>query len=78
VYIPVPHDAFVAGVKESGAPKELVWMLDYLFNTVLDGRNAHLTDGIQRALGRPPQDFAEYAKGVAATGLWKEVALTVS
>lgn len=75
-YIPVPHDAFVAGVKESGAPQEVVWMLDYLFNTVLDGRNAHLTDGIQRALGRPPKDFAEYAKGVAATGLWRGVALT--
>ncbi|MBE9141128.1 NAD(P)H-binding protein [Nodosilinea sp. LEGE 07088] len=77
-YISVPHDAFVAGVKESGAPKEVVWMLDYLFNTVLDGRNAHLTDGIQRALGRPPKGFAEYAKAVAATGLWREVALTVS
>lgn len=77
-YISVPHDAFVAGVKESGAPKEVVWMLDYLFNTVLDGRNAHLTDGIQRALVRPPKDFAEYAKAVAATGLWSGVALTVS
>ncbi|MGF1495318.1 MAG: NAD(P)H-binding protein [Elainellaceae cyanobacterium] len=78
VYIPVPHDAFVAGVKASGAPKEVVWMLDYLFNTVLDGRNAHLTDGIQRALGRPPKDFAEYAKAVADTGLWRGVALTIS
>jgi hypothetical protein len=45
-------------------------MLDYLFSTVLDGRNAHLTDGIQRALGRPPKDFADYAREVAATGLW--------
>lgn len=78
VYIPVPHDTFVAGVKESGAPKEVVWMLDYLFNTVLDGRNAHRTDGIQRALGRPPKDFAEYAQAVAATGLWRGGALTAS
>ncbi|MGJ3252498.1 MAG: NAD(P)H-binding protein [Elainellaceae cyanobacterium] len=70
IYVPVPHEAFVAGVKESGAPKEVVWMLDYLFTTVLDGRNAHLTDGIQRALGRPPKDFTEYAKEVAATGLY--------
>lgn len=77
VYIPVPHDAFVAGVKASGAPEEVVWMLDYLFTTVLDGRNAHLTDGIQRALGRPPQDFADYAKAVAATGLWSQAALAV-
>ncbi|MDJ1184758.1 NAD(P)H-binding protein [Roseofilum casamattae] len=76
-YVSVPHDAFVAGVKESGAPKEVVWMLDYLFTTVLDGRNAHLTDGVQRALGRDPKDFADYAKEVAATGLWQREAVAV-
>ncbi|MEM1250703.1 MAG: NAD(P)H-binding protein [Acidobacteriota bacterium] len=71
-YVPVPHDAFVAGVRDSGAPKDVVWLLDYLFATVLDGRNAHLTDGVQRALGRPPRDFADYARDVAATGAWAE------
>ena len=71
VYVPIPHDAFVDGVRASGAPKEVVWMMDYLFSTVLDGRNAHLTDGVQRALGRSPKDFADYARDIAATGLWK-------
>ncbi|MEM9386505.1 MAG: NAD(P)H-binding protein [Pseudomonadota bacterium] len=69
-YVPVPHEAFVNGVRESGAPQDVVWMLDYLFATVLDGRNAYLTDGIQRALGRPPKDFAAYAREMAATGVW--------
>lgn len=73
-YVPVPHDAFVAGVRESGAPQDVVWMLDYLFSTVLDGRNAYLTDGVQRALGRPPKDFADYAREVALTGVWRAVA----
>lgn len=73
-YVPVPHDAFVAGIAESGAPKDVVWMLDYLFTTVLDGRNAYLTDGIQRAVGREPKDFADYAREVAATGQWRAVA----
>ncbi len=72
--VSVPHDAFVAGVRDSGAPKEVVWMMDYLFATVLDGRNAHLTDGVQRALGRAPKDFATYAREVAATGLWNAAA----
>ena len=67
----VPHDAFVAEVANSGAPRDVVWMLDYLFSTVLDGRNAHLTDGVQRALGRPPRDFADYARDLAATDVWK-------
>lgn len=70
-YVQVPHDAFVDGAKASGAPREVVWMLDYLFSTVLDGRNAHLTDGVHRALGRPPNDFAAYARDVAATGAWR-------
>lgn len=70
-YIDVPHEAFVSEVADSGAPKDVVWMLDYLFSTVLDGRNANLTDGIQRALGRPPKDFADYARDAAATGIWK-------
>lgn len=70
-YVDVPHEGFVSEVANSGAPKDVVWMLDYLFSTVLDGRNAHLTDGIQRALGRPPKDFADYARDVAATGAWR-------
>ena len=73
-YIDVPHEAFVSEVANSGAPKDVVWMLDYLFSTVLDGRNAYLCDGVQRALGRPPKDFADYAREVAAAGLWKVAA----
>ncbi len=73
-YLDVPHDAFVKEVKESGAPQDVVWMLDYLFATVLDGRNASLTDGVQRALGREPKDFREFAKEVASTGVWRVAA----
>ena len=73
-YVDVPHDAFVSEIANSGAPKDVVWMLDYLFSTVLDGRNAHLSDGVQRALGRPPKDFADYTLDVAATGIWNKAA----
>jgi len=73
-YVDIPHGAFVAGAMESGAPKDVVWMLDYLFATVLDGRNAYLTDGVQRALGREPKAFADYAREVAASGLWRAAA----
>ncbi|MCP5347374.1 MAG: NmrA family transcriptional regulator [Gammaproteobacteria bacterium] len=73
-YHDVPHDAFVNEVKESGAPRDVVWMLDYLFATVLDGRNSSLTDGVQRALGRKPRDFRDYAIEVAKTGVWRVAA----
>ena len=37
---------------------------------VLDGRNAYLCDGVQRALGREPTDFADFARNIAASGRW--------
>jgi len=41
-----------------------------LFTDVLDGRNESLADGVQPALGRPPRDFADYARAAAAAGAW--------
>ncbi len=71
-YMDVPHDAFIAEVKGSGAPKEVSWMLDYLFSTVLDGRNAQVVDGVEEALGRPPRDLSDWARNAAAAGAWGE------
>jgi hypothetical protein len=48
-----------------------VWSTD-VFAEVLDGRNAYLADGVQRALGRPPRDFHDCARDAAATGIWGE------
>jgi uncharacterized protein YbjT (DUF2867 family) len=69
-FIRLPKAAFASSIAESGAPEEIVWLLNYLFDTVLDGRNAHVCDGVQRALGREPTDFAEYARRAAAAGVW--------
>lgn len=69
-YVPVSPEAYVAALEEQGVPADYVWLLNYLFTTVLDGRNASLADGVQRALGRPPRDFADYARETAASGLW--------
>jgi uncharacterized protein YbjT (DUF2867 family) len=69
-YIQIPKEAFAAGIAESGAPDDIAWLLDYLFSTVLDGRNAYVCDGVQRALGREPTDFSEYARRIADTGVW--------
>jgi hypothetical protein len=69
-YSQIPHAAFAAGTAEYGAPANVAWLLDYLFSTVLDGRNAYVCDGVQRALGREPRDFSVYAREAAATGVW--------
>lgn len=33
--------------------------------------NTYVTDGVERALGRKPDDFETYAREAAATGVWK-------
>jgi uncharacterized protein YbjT (DUF2867 family) len=69
-YLPVSPERFASVLAEADVPAEFVTMLTELFTRVLDGRNAHLTDGVQRALGRAPRDFGEYARSAAATGVW--------
>jgi uncharacterized protein YbjT (DUF2867 family) len=69
-YVPVSVEDFATGLDEQGVPSEWIELLVYLFQEVLDGRNAHLADGVQRALGREPRDFSEYAQAAAATGVW--------
>jgi len=56
---------------EQGVPPDAVALMSYLFTTVLDGRNEHLSDGIQRALGRQPRDFKQYVQQAAASGAWQ-------
>jgi hypothetical protein len=57
-------------MRAAGEDDEIVAFLAYLFTEVLDGRNANLTDGVQRALGREPRDFAEFARRAAGAGAW--------
>jgi uncharacterized protein YbjT (DUF2867 family) len=73
-FIQIPKEAFAGAIAESGAPDDIAWLLNYLFETVLDGRNAYVCDGVQRALGREPTDFADYARRIAASGVWKVAA----
>ncbi len=67
----IPSEDFNHAITSSGAPAEISWLLNYLFETVLDGRNASLCDGVQRALGRKPSDFSDFAQRIANRGIWK-------
>jgi len=69
-YAQVSREDYTAAMTEHGVPGDVVWLLCYLFATVLDGRNAHLADGVERALGRPPRDFSDFARAAAASGAW--------
>jgi uncharacterized protein YbjT (DUF2867 family) len=69
-YQPVSVEEHAAEAAAQGVPQVEIDLLTYLFSEVLDGRNARLADGVQRALRRQPRDFAEYARDTAATGVW--------
>lgn len=69
-YEQISMEEYASVLTEHDVPKEYVALLTYLFTEVLDGRNANLTDGVQRALGRKPTDFTEYVRKTAATGVW--------
>lgn len=62
---------YKAEAREMGLPEDIVDLLDMLFNETLDGRNAYVTDTVQRVLGRPARDFADYVRDAAASGAWR-------
>lgn len=70
-YVPITVEAQTVALTRQGVPDDYVQLLEYLAREVLDGRNESLSDGVQRALGRAPRDFADYARDAAATGVWR-------
>jgi uncharacterized protein YbjT (DUF2867 family) len=69
-YLPVTPEQFVSSLTGRGVPTEYATQLAGLMVEVFDGRRANVTDAVERILGRPPRDFAEYARKTAATGIW--------
>jgi uncharacterized protein YbjT (DUF2867 family) len=69
-YARIPPETFVARVAEAGLPEDIAWLLNYLFATVLDGRNASLGNGVQKSLGREPRDFTDFCRAAATSGVW--------
>jgi uncharacterized protein YbjT (DUF2867 family) len=74
-YTPVSLEQHAAELADHGVPPEFVDFLTYLFEEVVDGRNSDTTDGVRRALGREPRDFADYARQTAASGVWSASAV---
>ncbi|MFF6877266.1 NmrA family NAD(P)-binding protein [Streptomyces sp. NPDC012474] len=54
-----------------GVPPQEVAAMTEIFGTLLDGRNAHLSDGVREVLGRAPRDFGDFVREEAAAGTWK-------
>jgi uncharacterized protein YbjT (DUF2867 family) len=72
-HIPIGFEDFHANIAQSGGGF-VADVFTAIARETLDGRNAHTTDGVMRALGRPPRDFAEFARGAARAGTWSSAA----
>jgi uncharacterized protein YbjT (DUF2867 family) len=77
-FVPVSIEEHAAALAEHDVAPEVIELLTYLFSEILDGRNAHVTDGVRQALGREPRDFGDYARGAAASGVWDDLQVSRS
>jgi len=61
-YLPLTFEQLGEALAQDFPPPVVDFFLA-LFRFLLDGHNAHLGDGVERMLGRPPRRFAEFAAG---------------
>ena len=64
-----PQD-FESTLITDGFPAEDAVFVSNLVAAILDGKNAHTSDGLQRALNRQPRSFAQFARKAHAEGAW--------
>lgn len=72
-HVPISFEDFHANVAASGGDF-VADVFTAIARETLDGRNEHVCDGVERALGRPPRDFAEFAAKAAKAGAWSSAA----
>ncbi|MET7687435.1 NmrA family NAD(P)-binding protein [Streptomyces sp. NPDC005483] len=70
-YRAVPAREYRERLVGFGVPDGEAGPLVEAFEQLLDGRNAHLSDGVRQVLGREARDFTEFAREAAAAGTWK-------
>lgn len=68
-HIPISFDDFHSNIAQVGGDF-VADVFTAIARETLDGRNASITDGVQRALGRPPRDFADFTRTEAHSGTW--------
>lgn len=72
-HIQISFEDFHANVAQAGG-EFVADVFTGIARETLDGRNSSVCDGVERALGRPPREFAEYAAKAAKSGAWANAA----
>ncbi|TQE24407.1 NAD(P)H-binding protein [Streptomyces ipomoeae] len=56
----VSREEYAGHLVRRGYARDFADFMNEIFDTIRDGATAYLSDGVRRALGRAPRDFAEY------------------
>lgn len=71
-YTAISMEAYNEIMQEAGLPEDYIWLINYLFNEVLDNEdNSIVTNDVEKVLGRKARDFSDFASETAATGIWE-------
>ncbi|MFB9630434.1 SDR family oxidoreductase [Nonomuraea helvata] len=70
-YVRLTVEEFIAHLEGEGWPKADAVAYADAIAPIRHGMDEHLSDGVQRALGRPPRDFARFVKDAATAGAWR-------
>ncbi|MFD9500031.1 NAD(P)H-binding protein [Streptomyces sp. NPDC060035] len=70
-YVDVDDSAFRAGLVAQGMPEAEAALWADALMPIRTGREAQVADGVRRALGRAPRDFADFVRDAAAEGAWR-------
>ncbi|MFD1602419.1 NmrA family transcriptional regulator [Flavobacterium artemisiae] len=66
-------DEYLNMLRKYQIPEDEIWLINYLFAEVLDGRNSIITNDIEKVLGRKAADFSAYVQKTAKSGIWNEI-----
>lgn len=69
-YVPVSPEDFIAELVTQGWPEADARDYADAVSPIRRGIDSHVSDGVQRALGRPPRDFDDFVKSAVAAGAW--------
>ncbi|MFD9196589.1 MULTISPECIES: SDR family oxidoreductase [Streptomyces] len=67
-YVPLSPGEFVAELTGQGWPPAEAEDYAEAVSPIRRGMDSHVSDGVRRALGRPPRDFSDYVR--AAVRMW--------
>ncbi|MCI3227184.1 SDR family oxidoreductase [Streptomyces sp. NP-1717] len=70
-YVPVSVAEYVADLVHQGLPPADAEAFADVVAPLREGRDAYVSDGVQRALGRAPRSFAQFATATAEAGGWR-------